>query len=52
MNFGSEVFCEEALPSQKIITVLRHLGGKLGNVAAEVAEWLSLLLLGPFTITG
>ena len=27
-------------------------GKKLGHLAAEAAEWLSPLLLGPFAITG
>ena len=30
----------------------RRTSVKLGHVAAEAAEWLSPLLLGPFRITG
>ena len=54
MKFGSKVRFVRTPYHPKDRTCVEALvgGKKLGNVAAEAAEWLSPLLLGPFTITG
>ena len=54
MMFGSKVcFVRRPYHPKDRNCVEALVGGKkLGNVAAEAEEWLSPLLLGPFTITG
>ena len=54
MMFGSKVrFVQRPYHPKDRNCVEALVGGKkLGNVAAEAAEWLSPLLLGLVTITG